>query len=63
MERRREEDGGGTPAWGGGPDAGALAALRQDGNDFLAAGDKAISQAMSINSEKFVSATRQQGGQ
>jgi hypothetical protein len=63
MERRHDEDGDALPPWGGGAGGGALESLRQDGNAFLAAGDKAINHAMSINSEKYVSATRQQGGQ
>ena len=40
-----------------------LSLLRQVGNRFLAAGDEAISRALSSDSERFLSANRQQGGQ
>ena len=40
-----------------------LSAVRQAGERFLAAGDEAISRALSGNSEQFLAANRQQGGQ
>ena len=40
-----------------------LSLLRQVGDRFLAAGDEAISRALSSDSERFLSANRQQGGQ
>jgi hypothetical protein len=61
---RRQEDG--TPGGGAAPAEGAgntLDAIREAGEDFLAAGDEAISRALSKNSAAFNSANRQQGGQ
>lgn len=50
---------------GAGPahDGGALEALRQSAERFHAAGDDAISRALSGNAEAFLAATRQQGGE
>ena len=48
----------GTPAGGGN-----LNGLRQAGENFWAAGDDAIARALSGNSEAFLAATRQEGGQ
>ena len=45
------------------PAATELSAVRQAGERFLAAGDEAISRALSGNSEQFLAANRQQGGQ
>ncbi len=45
------------------PDPGALEQLARRGDDFLAAGDEAIRRALSGDSEAFLKATRQQGGQ
>ena len=47
----------------GNPAGGSLDRLRQDGDEFLAAADEAINQALSSNSEEFLAANRQQGGQ
>ena len=40
-----------------------LAGLRQAGERFLAAGDEAISLALSGDSERFLASNRQQSGQ
>lgn len=49
---------------GGNPPGGAeLSSQRQSGERFLAAADEAISRALSDNSERFLAANRQQGGQ
>jgi hypothetical protein len=37
--------------------------LRRAGEDFLKAGDEAIGRALSGNSEEFLAANRQQGGE
>jgi hypothetical protein len=47
---------------GGSPGEG-LAHMRQAGEDFLRAGDDAINRALSGNSEAFLAANRQQGGE
>ena len=62
-ERRREDDqaGGNGPVGGGG--GGNLDETRRAGEEFLAAGDAAINKALSGNSEQFLAAHRQQGGQ
>jgi hypothetical protein len=44
-------------------EAGNLDDLRQTGEAFLAAGDEAIRRALSGDSEAFLRANRQQGGQ
>jgi hypothetical protein len=53
------------PAGGdGSTDPGNLTQLRAEGNSLLAAGDEAIRRALSgNNSEDFLRASRQQGGQ
>ena len=64
-QRRHEsegEGGGGNSPTGAG-NGGSLNRLRQAGADFLAAGDDAISRALSGDSEKFLAANRQQGGE
>lgn len=63
-ERQRHDDtdlppGAGDPAAGG----GNLGELRRAGDDLLAAGDEAIRRALSGNSEAFLRANRQEGGQ
>ena len=62
-ERRPEEthrpDGADPPPAGG----GELDELRRAGEDLLAAGDEAIRRALSGDSEAFLRANRQQGGQ
>jgi hypothetical protein len=50
---------GASPA----PAGADLSAVRQAGDSFLAAGDEAISRALSGDSERFLAANRQQGGQ
>ena len=40
-----------------------LRAMRLAGRNFLVAGSNAIQKALSGNSESFLAATRQQGGQ
>jgi hypothetical protein len=45
------------------PPGADLPALRQAADRFLAAGDEAISRALSSDSERFLAANRQQGGQ
>jgi hypothetical protein len=47
----------------GGPAGGDLSRTRQAGEAFLRAGDEAIRRALSGNSEAFLAAARQQGGQ
>jgi hypothetical protein len=46
-----------------GPGPGNLNVLRQAGEALLDAGDDAIDRALSGNSEEFLAASRQQGGQ
>jgi hypothetical protein len=41
----------------------ALSTMREAGERFLAAGDDAISRALSGDSETYLAATRQEGGQ
>jgi len=48
---------------GGSPDGGALDSYREAGERFLRAGDRAISQALSGDSESFLRSCRQEGGQ
>jgi hypothetical protein len=43
--------------------AGQLRQRRQAGEDLLAAGDAIINRSLSGNSEAFLAANRQQGGQ
>lgn len=62
-ERERPDDpvhrpGGEVPSGGG-----DLNELRRAGEDLLAAGDEAIRRALSGDSEAFLRANRQQGGQ
>lgn len=52
-----------APANGGTPAEGELDRLRRDAEDLLAAGDAAIERALSGNSQAFLHANRQQGGQ
>ncbi len=42
---------------------GALGAIRREAEQFLAAADRAIDRALSGDSEAFVRASRQQGGE
>ncbi|MBM3320565.1 MAG: hypothetical protein FJY73_07810 [Candidatus Eisenbacteria bacterium] len=62
-ERQREETAAirtGAPGDGGGGD---LASLREAGAHLLRAGDEAIRKVLSMDSEKFLEATRQEGGE
>ena len=43
--------------------AGGLERIRQEGADLLTAADEAINRALSGDSEAFLAANRQQGGQ
>ena len=45
------------------PSGGALNQLRLAGEELLAAGQDAISRTLSSDSEAFLEATKQQGGQ
>lgn len=62
-ERRRDSETGSA----GGDDApaggGNLGELRRAGEDLLSAGDEAIRRALSGDSEGFLRANRQEGGQ
>jgi hypothetical protein len=51
------------PLSDGGNDGDNLERLRQTASEFLAAGDEAIRRALSGDSEAFLRANRQQGGQ
>ena len=65
-ERVREEtvQQGPPPAPAGGNPGGGLDELRNAARDFLAAGDDAINKALSKgNSEAFLTANRQEGGE
>jgi hypothetical protein len=57
----QERDQPTAPAAGGA--GGNLAQLRSAGEAFLAAGTDAINRALSSDSEKFLAANTQQGGQ
>ncbi|MBD3163167.1 MAG: hypothetical protein GF328_13780 [Candidatus Latescibacteria bacterium] len=48
---------------GGNGPGGALEALQRAGQDLLSAGDAAINRALETDSETFLRASRQQGGQ
>ena len=60
---RRLEGGSGGPDGGDGDDGSGLMNTRDAGQDFLAAGDEAIRRALSGDSEAFLRANRQRGGQ
>jgi hypothetical protein len=62
---RRLDDEQRRPANGNdGPDSDdQLQQLRSDGDRLLAAGDRAIQRALGANSEAFLRAGRQQGGE
>lgn len=51
------------PASNGASGEGDLGELRRAGEDLLAAGDDAIRRALSGDSEAFLRANRQEGGQ
>jgi hypothetical protein len=48
---------------GTGNDGENLEQIRQTANEFLAAGDEAIRRALSGDSEEFLRANRQRGGE
>ena len=58
-QRERLPEGDDTPPPGG----QRLGELHRAGEDLLAAGDAAIQRALSKNSEAFLRANRQRGGQ
>jgi len=59
-ERRRDDD----PAPAGSPTGpGELDSARREGIDLLAAGDAAIQHTLSGDSEAWLRANRQEGGQ
>lgn len=58
-QREQLPDGDTTPPTGG----SGLGELHRAGEDLLAAGDAAIRRALSKNSESFLRANRQRGGQ
>jgi hypothetical protein len=62
---REKERQGNIPSAGGSGDSGSrLGDLREQADRFLAAGDDAISRALaSSDSQAFLRANRQQGGQ
>lgn len=60
-EMERSDPGSGTGAGVG--DGASLRAVRQKADDLLAAGDEAIRRALSSDSEAFLQANRQEGGQ
>lgn len=64
-ERELPETGSGGGGSGGGiPEgAGNLNQARQDGEEFYQAADDAIARALSGDSEAFLNATQQEGGQ
>jgi hypothetical protein len=65
MESRERNNEGmpGGPGGGAADDAGDLDRRRADGERFLAAGDAAIRRALSGDSEAFLRANRQRGGE
>ncbi|HUW55373.1 MAG TPA: hypothetical protein VMZ92_01965 [Planctomycetota bacterium] len=63
-ERRGHEDDGGNGNEFPGPGDGNLDRLRDAGRELLRRGDEAVNNALSRgDSEKFLSAIRQQGGE
>jgi len=62
--REKERQDNRPPSGGGGDSGGGLDHLREQANRFLAAGDDAINHALAnSNSEAFLRANRQQGGE
>jgi hypothetical protein len=60
-QKERQENG---PSSGGGAPEGGLDSLREQANRFLEAGDEAIDRALAnSDSEAFLRANRQQGGE
>ena len=63
-ERQRIRDNNDVqPPSGTGDEGESLERIRQTANEFLSAGEEAIRRALSENSEEFLRANRQQGGQ
>ncbi|HVS03945.1 MAG TPA: hypothetical protein VMT16_14360 [Thermoanaerobaculia bacterium] len=63
MSERERDRGPAAPPPDEEPRDGDLARLRARGDDFLAAGDEAIERALSGDSEAFLRANRQEGGE
>lgn len=62
--RQKERQDNMPPEGAGGDSGGGLDHLRDQANRFLAAGDEAINRALAnSDSETFLRANRQQGGQ
>ena len=62
--RQKERQDNRPPTGGGGDSGGGLDRLREQANRFLAAGDAAIDQALgNSDSEAFLRANRQHGGE
>jgi len=62
--RQRERQDNRPPSGGGGDSGGGLDHLREQANRFLAAGDEAINHALAdSDSEAFLRANRQHGGE
>ena len=59
--KRSKEQGGGGP--GAPKDEGALEEAREEGDGFLEAANAAVDRALSGNSEQFLKANRQSGGE
>ena len=63
-QRERRVDPGAPRGDGSGAEPGGnLERLRRSAEDMLAAGDEAIRRALSADSEAFLTASRQSGGQ
>lgn len=62
-ERKRDEERRDPEAPTQGPSAQNLARRRQAGTDLLASADEAINRALSADSEAFLLANRQEGGE
>ncbi len=62
-EQRRNDERRDPEAPGQGPSAQNLARRRQAGSDLLASADEAINRALSADSEAFLLANRQEGGE
>jgi len=63
-ERRSEDrDQRQAPSVPGGPEGGNLNQMRQTGESFFQAADDTITRALSGDSQAFLNAARQEGGQ
>ena len=64
MRQKERQDNMPSNTGGGGDSGGGLDQLREHANRLLAAGDEAINRALaSSDSEAFLRANRQQGGE